>query len=111
MKVADLSRHFNRSFSQIFFTHLSYTGDIGIIAVLSAAIMHFIGIILGSILEANLRRSLLISREGYWIYLDRPVSATLVIVNVLLLIAMIYLTWKRSRNIGSTLNSTLSADG
>ncbi len=56
-----------------------------------------IGMILGPILEANLRRSLLISREGYWIFLDRPVSATLVAVNVLLLVAMAYLTIKRIR--------------
>ena len=54
-----------------------------------------IGMILGPILEANLRRSLLISREGYWIFLDRPVSAVLVVVNVLLLTAMVYLTIKR----------------
>ena len=57
-----------------------------------------IGMILGPILEANLRRSLLISREGYWIFLDRPVSATLVAVNVLLLAAMAYLTIKRARD-------------
>ena len=56
-----------------------------------------IGMILGPILEANLRRSLLISREGYWIFLDRPVSATLVIINALLLAAMVYLTIKRVR--------------
>ena len=56
-----------------------------------------IGMILGPILEANLRRSLLISREGYWIFLDRPVSATLVAINLLLLVAMIYLTIKRAR--------------
>ncbi len=56
-----------------------------------------IGMILGPILEANLRRSLLISRDGYWIFLDRPVSATLVAVNVLLLVAMVYLTIRRIR--------------
>lgn len=48
-----------------------------------------IGMILGPILESNLRRSLLISREGYWIFLDRPVSATLVVVNVLLIVGTI----------------------
>ena len=58
-----------------------------------------IGMILGPILEANLRRSLLISREGYWIFLDRPVSATLVAINALLMIAMIYLTIKRLRRV------------
>ena len=39
-----------------------------------------------------------ISREGYWIFLDRPVSATLVVINLLLLAAMIYLTIKRIRD-------------
>ena len=57
-----------------------------------------IGMILGPILEDNLRRSLLISRDGYWIFVDRPVSATLVVVNALLLAAMIYLTVKRLRD-------------
>ena len=56
-----------------------------------------IGMILGPILEANLRRALLISREGYWIFLDRPVSAVLVVVNLLLLAAMIYMTVQRIR--------------
>lgn len=44
-----------------------------------------IGIILGPLLENNLRRSLLISHDGYWIFLDRPVSATLLAVNVVLI--------------------------
>ena len=56
-----------------------------------------IGIILGPILEANLRRSLLISREGYWIFLERPVSASLVTINALLILAMIYITIRRMR--------------
>jgi putative tricarboxylic transport membrane protein len=49
-----------------------------------------IGIILGPILENNLRRALLISREGYWIFLDRPVSAVLVCVNVALIVGAIW---------------------
>ena len=56
-----------------------------------------IGMILGPILEANFRRSLLISREGYWIFLDRPVSASLVTINALLILAMIYITIRRMR--------------
>ena len=48
-----------------------------------------IGMILGPLLENNLRRSLLISREGYWIFLDRPVSATLVILNVALILGAV----------------------
>ena len=68
-----------------------------------------IGLILGPILEANLRRSLLISREGYWIFLDRPVAATLVAVNCLLIVgALVYALRKRQRRsmnkIGETPN-------
>ena len=63
-----------------------------------------IGMILGPILEANLRRSLLISREGYWIFLERPVSTTLVAINVLLIVSMIYLTLRRIRS--SKVNSS-----
>lgn len=55
-----------------------------------------IGIILGPILENNLRRALLISRDGYWIFLDRPVSAALVAINALLILgALIYAYRKR----------------
>ena len=53
-----------------------------------------IGIILGPIQEANLRRALLISREGCWIFLDRPVAATLVAVNVLLVLGAIAVAYR-----------------
>lgn len=70
-----------------------------------------IGMILGPILEDNLRRSLLISREGYWIFLDRPVSTILVIVNALLLVTMVYLTIRRARRSKqSDLEKVLSAN-
>lgn len=59
-----------------------------------------IGIILGPLLENNLRRALLISREGYWIFLDRPVSAVLVIVNAVLIASAIYVTLRRLRGRG-----------
>jgi putative tricarboxylic transport membrane protein len=40
-----------------------------------------IGTILGPLLENNLRRSLLLSDEGYWIFVDRPVSLALIVIN------------------------------
>ncbi len=58
-----------------------------------------IGLILGPILENNLRRALLISREGYWIFLDRPVSATLVCVNVLLIIGALVIAYRKRRKL------------
>lgn len=63
-----------------------------------------IGIILGPILENNLRRALLISREGYWIFVDRPVSATLVCVNVLLLAGAIFYAARNSKRLFSGQN-------
>ncbi|WP_159590407.1 tripartite tricarboxylate transporter permease [Chelativorans xinjiangense] len=54
-----------------------------------------IGVILGPLLENNLRRSLLISREGYWIFLDRPVSATLLAINVLLIAGAVWFAMRR----------------
>ena len=67
-----------------------------------------IGLILGPILENNLRRALLISREGYWIFLERPVSATLVAINVLLVIgALVYAYRKRQRRLSETVQETV----
>lgn len=54
-----------------------------------------IGLILGPILENNLRRALLISREGYWIFLERPVSATLVAINVLLVVGALAYAYRK----------------
>jgi putative tricarboxylic transport membrane protein len=57
-----------------------------------------IGIILGPLLENNLRRSLLISQDGYWIFLERPVSLTLLLINVVLIIgALLFARRQRER--------------
>ncbi|MFK8035482.1 MAG: tripartite tricarboxylate transporter permease [Hyphomicrobiales bacterium] len=56
-----------------------------------------IGIILGPLLENNLRRSLLISQDGYWIFLERPVSAILIVINVLLICGAVWFTIRRGR--------------
>jgi putative tricarboxylic transport membrane protein len=56
-----------------------------------------IGMILGPLLENNLRRSLLISDEGYWIFLDRPVAATLIAFNVLLIVGAIWFAYKQRK--------------
>ncbi len=57
-----------------------------------------IGIILGPILENNLRRALLISRDGYWIFLERPVSATLVAINVILIVGAAWYAIRKRNN-------------
>lgn len=54
-----------------------------------------IGLILGPILENNLRRALLISREGYWIFVDRHVAVTLLAINVLLVLGAITVAFRK----------------
>ena len=52
-----------------------------------------IGMILGPIAEASYRRSLLISDSGHMIFLERPISATILVACVVLVAA--FLPWKR----------------
>jgi putative tricarboxylic transport membrane protein len=61
-----------------------------------------IGTILGPLLENNYRRSLLISREGHWIFLDRPVSATLITINVLLIAGAIWFAIRQRKKTAAT---------
>ncbi len=56
-----------------------------------------IGLILGPLLENNLRRSLLISHDGYWIFLERPVSAALLAIDVLLIVGAVWFAFGRRR--------------
>ncbi|WP_298852837.1 tripartite tricarboxylate transporter permease [uncultured Ruegeria sp.] len=55
-----------------------------------------IGIILGPVLENNLRRSLLISRDGLMIFVERPISATILIIVTLMLCYIVYVTIRPS---------------
>ncbi len=52
-----------------------------------------IGLILGPVLENNLRRSLLISRDGFKIFIERPISAVILAISLILLIFIIYSTF------------------
>lgn len=56
-----------------------------------------IGLILGPILENNLRRSLLISRDGLMIFLERPISATILAIVAIMLAYIVYSTVKPSQ--------------
>ncbi|MEP3279220.1 MAG: tripartite tricarboxylate transporter permease [Stappiaceae bacterium] len=58
-----------------------------------------IGLILGPILENNFRRALLISRDGLWIFVERPVSATLVAINVALIVGAIWYALRKRKAI------------
>jgi putative tricarboxylic transport membrane protein len=55
-----------------------------------------IGMILGPIAEAAYRRSLLISDSGHMIFLERPISATILVACVVLVAA--FLPWKQMAN-------------
>ncbi|SHN05013.1 tripartite tricarboxylate transporter permease [Roseibium suaedae] len=54
-----------------------------------------IGVILGPLLENNVRRSLLLSNDGLQIFIERPVSATLLFINVALLICVAVFALRR----------------
>ncbi|WP_108663518.1 tripartite tricarboxylate transporter permease [Acuticoccus kandeliae] len=41
------------------------------------------GLILGPILEENLRRSLIVSDGSWWVFLERPISATLLVISLI----------------------------
>ncbi|PHQ60736.1 MAG: tripartite tricarboxylate transporter protein TctA [Maribacter sp.] len=57
-----------------------------------------IGAILGPICEANFRRSLLISDNGYQIFIDRPISAVILSIVAFMLVFIIYKSFKVRKN-------------
>lgn len=58
-----------------------------------------IGFILGPIAEGNFRRSLLISQDGYTIFLDRPIGTTILVVNALVIIgSIVYSIYMKKKN-------------
>jgi TctA family transporter len=57
-----------------------------------------LGFILGPIMEENLRRSLSLSRGDPWVFITRPISATLLATTVALVLALIVLPqFRRTR--------------
>lgn len=56
-----------------------------------------IGTILGPLLENNLRRSLLLSDNGYWIFLERPVSVVLLVINIAIIAWVAWSAMQRKR--------------
>ena len=49
-----------------------------------------IGMILGPLAEGNFRRSLLISQDGYTIFLERPIGTTILAINALLILYVMF---------------------
>ena len=56
-----------------------------------------LGFVLGPLMEENLRRALLVSRGDPWVFLQRPISAGLLIGAALLLVAVILPSFRRTR--------------
>ena len=56
-----------------------------------------LGFVLGPLMEENLRRALLVSRGNPWVFLERPISAVLLGCAVLLLIAVVLPSLRRTR--------------
>ena len=56
-----------------------------------------IGTVLGPILEENYRRSLLLTNDGALIFLQRPVSVILIVINVLLIIGAVWFALRPDR--------------
>ncbi|WP_313474718.1 tripartite tricarboxylate transporter permease [Agrobacterium pusense] len=54
-----------------------------------------IGVILGPLLENNVRRTLLLSHDGLQLFVERPVSAVLLFINVALLLCIVFFTLRR----------------
>lgn len=48
-----------------------------------------IGMVLGPIAESNFRRSLVISGDDYGFFFDRPIAATILIINLVLVLWML----------------------
>jgi TctA family transporter len=56
-----------------------------------------LGLVLGPILEQNLRRSLLLSRGDPMVFFERPISASILAVGAMLVVAMIFLSLRARR--------------
>lgn len=54
-----------------------------------------LGIVLGQLAEQNLRRSLIISHGDVLIFLERPVSALLLVAAIVALVSMVWANYKR----------------
>lgn len=63
-----------------------------------------LGLVLGPILEQNLRRSLLLSRGDPMTFLERPISATVLAIGLFMVIAMVWLAIKKRNTTKKTEN-------
>ncbi len=57
-----------------------------------------LGFILGPLMEVNLRRAMLLSKGDAWVFLERPISLTLLIISGILLLFIVLPAVNRARN-------------
>lgn len=57
-----------------------------------------LGFILGPLMEENLRRTLMISRGDWSVFVDRPISLTLILLSIGLLLAVLLPSFRSVRN-------------
>lgn len=55
------------------------------------------GLILGPLLEENLRRSLIVSRGSWSVFVERPISLGLIVASLAALLLPLFLEWRRQR--------------
>ena len=53
--------------------------------------------ILGPLMEEYLRRAMLLSRGSPWVFVQRPISATLLVIAVLALCSVLIPSFKKTR--------------
>lgn len=56
-----------------------------------------LGLLLGYLVEINMRRALIISNEGWAIFYQRPIALTFIILSILTLFYPVFLRWRASR--------------
>jgi len=57
-----------------------------------------LGFILGPLMEENLRRAMLLSRGDPMVFLQKPISATFIVISVVLLIIIALPTLRKTRD-------------
>ncbi len=69
-----------------------------------------IGFILGPLVEENFKRAMLIYRGDFWSFFERPISGTLLVLTILLLVWTVWIILRNSRRKRRLVHVTGNAD-
>ena len=58
-----------------------------------------LGYILGPLMEENLRRAMLLARGDFFVFFQRPISATLLVISILLLVFVLLPNIRKKRDV------------